>query len=59
MKICQAFIISKYLFSPKLPLDEILTNFPFSIFPINEKFVRLSEKGTATLEKFISISFFY
>ena len=48
--------MSKKFPPPKLPFEEILTNFPFSIFPINEKFVRLSEKGTATLEKFISIS---
>ena len=49
-------VISKKLLSPKSPLDEILTNFPFSILPINLKFFNFLDNGTEILTKSISIS---
>ena len=49
-------MISKKLFAPKSPLEEIFVNFPFSIFPINLKFFRFSDKGTVIFAKSISIS---
>ena len=49
-------MISKKLLFPKSPLDEMLTNFPFSILPISLKFFNLLDKGTKILAKSISIS---
>ena len=50
--------MSKYLFSPKSPFEEILLNLPLSIFPINLKFLRLSDNGAIIFVKSISISLF-
>ena len=50
--------MSKYLFSPKSPFEEILVNLPFLIFPINLKFLRFSDNGAIIFVKSISISLF-
>ena len=51
--------MSKKLFPPKSPLDEILINLPFFISPINLKFSSFSERGTLIFLKSISIFLFY
>ena len=50
--------MSKKLFPPKSPLDEILVNLPFFISPINLKFSSFSESGALILIKSISILVF-
>ena len=50
--------MSKKLLFPKSPFEEIFTNFPFFIDPINLKFLSFSDKGAITLERSISISLF-
>ena len=47
--------MSKYFWFPKSPFDEILVNLPFSIDPINLKFVRFSDKGAKTFLNSVSM----
>ena len=48
--------MSKKLFPPKSPFDEIFTNLPFLIWPSNLKFLSFSETGACILFKSISNS---
>ena len=48
--------MSKNLLFPKSPLDEILTNFPLRIIPINLKLLNFLAKGVSIFSKLISIS---
>ena len=45
--------ISRKLFAPKSPLDEIFTNCPFLISPINLKFLSFSDRGALIFLKSI------
>ena len=50
--------MSKNLLSPKSPFEEILTNLPLSIVPINLKFFNFFDRGVSTILMSISISLF-